>query len=254
MRVMIITQDSPFYLAENIDYLITHLPQHSMICGCVLLSASPFGKKETASQKVMHTYRTFGAGFFARYAWRFMLGKLTPGRRITSVLKKYAIPVIRTAESVNSKSTIKLLGAYKPYLLVSIQANVIFKKPLIELAPRGCLNLHTALLPRYRGLMPTFWVMKNSEEETGVSVFFVDEGIDSGPILVQKRVAVGGRTLDGLIRHTKRIGMDAIIDAIELIDAGSYELIENRAEDQTYYSFPTPEDVREFRRLGKKFF
>ena len=46
--------------------------------------------------------------------------------------------------------------------LISILGNQIFKKPLIELAPKGCINLHTALLPKYRGLMPTFWVLKNN--------------------------------------------------------------------------------------------
>ena len=65
--------------------------------------------------------------------------------------------------------------------------NQIFKKQIIELAPKGCINLHTALLPKYRGLMPTFWVLKNNEKYTGVSVFFVDKGIDSGPIIVQRK-------------------------------------------------------------------
>jgi methionyl-tRNA formyltransferase len=254
MRILIVTQDSPFYLGENIDYLITHLPQHSSICGCVVLGASPFGKKETTFQKLMHTYRTFGAGFFVRYAWRFALARLTSGRGVASLLKKHGIPIIKIGKSLNSKSSLRLLGVHRPDLLISIQANVIFKKPLIELPPKGCLNLHTALLPKYRGLMPTFWVMKNDEQETGVSVFFIDEGIDSGPILVQKRVAIGDMTLDELIRHTKRIGMDTIIEAVELIHAGGYELIENRDEDMTYYSFPTREDVQEFKRLGKKFF
>jgi methionyl-tRNA formyltransferase len=48
--------------------------------------------------------------------------------------------------------------------------------------------------------------------------------------------------------------MEAIIEAIDLIDAGGYQLIENRDEDMTYFSFPTAEDVREFKRIGKKFF
>jgi len=55
------------------------------------------------------------------------------------------------------------------------------------LAPKGCLNLHSALLPKYRGLMPSFWVLKNNENKTGVSVFFVDKGIDSGPIFSAKK-------------------------------------------------------------------
>ena len=82
-------------------------------------------------------------------------------------------------------------------MLVSILGNQIFKRKLIDLAPKGCINLHTALLPKYRGLMPTFWALKNNEKNTGVSVFFVDEGIDSGPIIIQKKVVIE------LIRHNK---------------------------------------------------
>ena len=77
---------------------------------------------------------------------------------------------------------------YEPDLLVSILGNQIYREPIINLASNGCINLHTALLPKYRGLMPSFWVLRNGEYYTGVSVFFVDEGIDSGPIIVQKKV------------------------------------------------------------------
>ncbi len=57
---------------------------------------------------------------------------------------------------------------FKPDMLISILGNQIFKKPLINLAPKGCLNLHTALLPKYRrGLMSTFWVLKNNEQVAG---------------------------------------------------------------------------------------
>ena len=102
--------------------------------------------------------------------------------------------------------------------------------------------------------MPTFWVLKNNETYTGVSVFFVDEGIDSGPILVQKKVKIGNRTQEELIKYTKRLGMDAIIEAIEMILKGEYELILNHNEDSTYFSFPTRKDVEEFKRIGKKFY
>lgn len=122
------------------------------------------------------------------------------------------------------------------------------------MAPEGCLNLHTALLPKYRGLMPSFWVLKNDENYTGVSVFFVDEGIDSGPILVQKKIKIDNRTQQELIRYTKKIGMDAIIEAIELVQSGNYKLISNPDKKMTYYSFPTRKDVKEFRKKEKKFY
>ena len=84
--------------------------------------------------------------------------------------------------------------------------------------------------------------------------FFVDEGIDSGEILVQKKVAIGNRSQEELIKHTKQIGMEAIIESVALIQKGGYSLIPNLAEDMTYFSFPTRKDVNEFYKAGKRFF
>ena len=146
------------------------------------------------------------------------------------------------------------ISSYSPDLIISILGNQIFKKPLIELPPLGCINLHTARLPKYRGLMPTFWVLKNEEEFTGVSVFFIDEGIDSGPIIVQKKISIDDKSQSELIGLTKKIGMEAIAEAINLIINNNVELIKNNDKYKSYFGFPTKGDVKEFKRRGKKFF
>ena len=65
--------------------------------------------------------------------------------------------------------------------------------------------------------MPTFWVMKNNEKYTGVSVFFVDEGIDSGPIIVQEKLEIGNLHKRSLIHTNKRLACNAIQKVIDLI-------------------------------------
>ncbi|MBD0274957.1 MAG: formyl transferase, partial [Acetobacteraceae bacterium] len=142
----------------------------------------------------------------------------------------------------------------RPDLLVSVGANQIFCRALIDLAPRGCLNLHSALLPRHRGLMPSFWALKHGDTETGVSVFFVDEGIDTGPILVQRRFPIRERTLDALLRDAKRAGAEAVIEALAKVRRGDFELRPNDAAQGNYNRFPTRDDVREFLRAGNRFF
>ena len=254
MKILILTQNDPFYLAENLDYLITRIPSHSEVVGCVVSDVSPFGKKESMLKKAKRTYDIFGPRFFVRYALNYLRNKFDPKKSVPNVLQEYNIPILNIQSSVNSPGSLELIGSYKPDLLISIACNQIFKRLLIELASKGCLNLHTALLPKYRGLMPTFWVMKNNEKFTGVSVFFVDEGIDSGPILVQKKIEIGNRTQKELIRHTKKVGMDAVIEAIELIHQGYYQLIENDESKKSYYAFPTKKDVKEFLNAGKRFY
>ena len=254
MRIVTITQDDPFYLAKNIDYLIKNLPSSTVIAGCVVTSVSPFGKKESFVKKALKTFNIFGLRFFLRYSIRYIFAIASKENSVGAVLKKHNIPRIDLTSAINSPESLKRIKNYSPDLLISIGGNEIFKRPLINLAQHGCLNLHTAPLPKYRGLMPSFWVLKHQEKYTAVSVFYVDEGIDSGPILVQEKIEIKGQTQEQLINHTKKIGMNCIVRAISKIQSNDISTIPNDDNQMTYYSFPTRDDVREFRRVGAKFF
>jgi methionyl-tRNA formyltransferase len=253
MKIVIITQNDPFYLSTNLKFLLDNLPEKHQISGVIVASASPFGKRETFFQKAIKTKNIFGLYFFLYYSVKFVYSKLFK-LSLRKILKNHNIPEINIEGSINSKNNLKIIQSYKPDLLVSILGNQIFKKPLLELAPKGCINLHTALLPKYRGLMPSFWVLKNKEKYTGVSVFLVDEGIDSGPIIVQEKIEIGNSTQQSLIIKTKRIGMQLILKSIDLISKNHVALIPNDSSKKTYYTFPTRKDVIEFKKNGKFFF
>lgn len=254
MKIIIITQDEPFYLANSLRYLLEILPKHSSVIGCVVNDVSPFGKKESFLKKTIKTYNIFGLRFFMHYSIKFALAKFKNNGKINNTLKRNIIPEIILDEHINHPVSIGIIKEYKADLLVSILGNQIFKKDIINLAPQGCINLHTALLPKYRGLMPTFWVMKNDEKYTGVSVFFIDEGIDSGPIIVQKKIEIKNRTQEELIKYTKKIGMESIAEAVDLIEKKQVNLIDNNNIDGSYYSFPEREDVIDFLSKEKRFF
>ncbi len=253
MRIIIITQNEPFYLKKNLEYLISILPNKYEIVGCVVNTVSPFGIKESFIDKAVKTFNVFGLKFFLYYSLKFVISKIFD-QPINNFLKNNNITNIQLNASINSKDSLNKLKSFNPDLLVSILGNQIFKQDLLDLAPKGCINLHTALLPKYRGLMPTFWVLKNNEKYTGVSVFFVDEGIDSGPIIVQEKVEIGDLTQAQLIKRTKKIGMELIVKAVNLISENNLKLIPNPESKKTYYSFPKRDDVIEFRKIGKKFF
>ena len=254
MKIVIITQDEPFYLADNLRYLIKILPKHSIIVGCVVNDVSPFGKKETFLQKAKKTYDVFGLSFFLHYGIKFLKNKFDKSKNVKKLLQANSIQEIVLNKHINHEDSVSKIKEFQPDLLLSVLGNQIFKDPIINLAPKGCLNLHTALLPKYRGLMPTFWVLRNNEKYTGVSVFFVDEGNDSGPIIVQKEVEIGNRTQEELIYHTKKLGMEAIAKSIDLIQKNEVKLIQNDSSKKTYFTFPTRKDVIEFKDKGKKFF
>jgi methionyl-tRNA formyltransferase len=254
MRVVLLTQDEPLFLVPALDYLLSRTPAGVTVAGCVVFEPSPLGKRVGLAGRARELLRIFGAAYFFRYAVRFGLARLNPARRLSRMLQDRSIPEIQLRGNVNAEDSLAAIRSLKPDLLVSVAGNQIFRRPLIELAPKGCLNLHTALLPKYRGLMPTFWVLRNGEKETGVSVFLVDEGIDSGPIVVQKRIPIETDSLEELIRRTKTIGMDAVWEAVEEIRSGNVELIPNPEAEKTYFSFPARADVRAFRAAGKRLY
>ena len=253
MKIIIITQNEPFFLRDNFKYLISILSPNIQISGVVVNDVSPFGKKESFLKKSLKTYKIFGLNFFLFYSLKY-LKSLFFHQSLKSLLHENKIPIIELSNSINSSSSISKIKSFKPDLLVSILGNQIFKSKIINLAPKGCINLHTALLPKYRGLMPTFWVLKNHEEFTGVSVFFVDEGIDSGDIILQKKIKIDNMTQYELIKITKKIGMELIAKAIHKISINDINLIENNDFEMTYYSFPNKRDVQNFIKSGKKFF
>ena len=240
-------------MPSAIDLFLRRIPKWAHIIGIVVLPASPFGKKKSLFAQLVSTLNIFGLQFVIHYGFSKLWSQIF-GDDVKSEVVKHNLPLMQLQGSINSEYSLGKIKNLKPDLLISITGNQIFRKPLLDIPPLGTLNLHTALLPKYRGLMPSFWALKNEEKETGVSVFFVDEGIDSGPIIVQKKINIENMTQWELIRATKFLGVEAIIDALKLINSNNYSTIENDDNDSTYFSFPTRKDVVEFKKKGKKFF
>lgn len=253
MRLLILTQNEKSVLPQYIGKFLSDLPSEVEVVGAVIFPGSPFGKKESAISKVLKVYKIFGLGFFLFYGFQ-MAKSVLRNKSVKSELTKKNIPILQIEGNINAEENLIKLKALHPDLLISLTANQIFKKKLIELAPHGCLNLHSALLPKNRGLFPTFWALKSGATETGVSVFYVDEGIDSGPILVQKKVPIKHRNLNWLIKECKRVGMVAAVEAIEKILHGKIQTSENNANLATYNSFPKKEDVVDFLKKGNKLY
>ena len=254
MRLVILTQDERSVLPEAIDYLLRRLDQDVEVVGAVIFSASPFGKSESVLTKVKKVVSIFGLRFAIQYSLASAAQIFFGRGSVKHVLSEHGVEIIKAGENINSSQELEVLASYDADIFVSITGNQIFKRPLIDLPKLGILNLHTALLPKYRGLMPTFWVLKNCEKETGVSVFWVDEGIDSGPIVAQKRILLCPTISQrALVKATKILGMEAIIEAINKSKTGDESVISNDDQQSSYYKFPSTEDVREFRKNASFF-
>ena len=115
----------------------------------------------------------------------------------------------------------------------------ILKRVLIDIPRLGCINVHPSLLPRYRGPEPLYWALANHENTTGVTIHHVDEGIDTGDILLQRKLEIRpNETEITLGQRAARVASELLREAIPLLLAGRAPRTRQDHSAASYYSFP----------------
>lgn len=251
-NIVIFTQGDVFFLPDAIEDLVTCLRSQNYQVHLAITSVSPFGKKSSIRKKIVDTVKIFGIRFFLYYTVIYFRNKVN-SHTVAKLALKYDIDT-HFVQNVNDERTKQYLAHLEPDLLISFACNQIFGRSFLERWGGSLINVHTALLPKYRGLMPSFWVLAKGEKETGVSVFMVDEGIDSGPIIVQNKFQIIDRNQYHLISETKKLAVKSILQAINLLQKGEVAYLQNDDQNATYYGFPTRADVKEFLNNGNRFF
>jgi methionyl-tRNA formyltransferase len=114
------------------------------------------------------------------------------------------------------------LAATGAELAVVVAYGKILPPPVLAALPRGCINVHGSLLPKYRGAAPVQWAVIRGERETGVSIMQLDEGMDTGPVFLERRVAIDpDETAGELLARLAPIGAAALLEAIAAITSGT---------------------------------
>jgi methionyl-tRNA formyltransferase len=107
------------------------------------------------------------------------------------------------------------LRQYAPDVCVVTAYGKILPKELLELPPRGCVNVHASLLPRFRGAAPIQWAIAHGDTETGVSLMVMDEGLDTGPVLAERRLPIApDETSATLHEKLSRLGGELLREAL----------------------------------------
>ena len=254
-------QNDPFLLPKVLD---KYLREFSDTTAGVNIQSVAQGKR-TVLQTAWDLYQLYGLQYFQwkvrRYIVKKMIAKiqndiLKSSKRchsVAAVARKYGVEVTQSVD-VNSEEFLAHLRQKKVEFIVSISGTQMYRKKLREQTPAGIVNCHGALLPKYRGLMPSFWTLANDEDEGGVSVHYVDKKLDNGPIVVQKRYRIHPHdTLEDVMARSKDLAAEAIIECVRLVEAGNPPLLENPEASSTHFSMPGPDDVRRFRAAGHRF-
>lgn len=147
-------------------------------------------------------------------------GQVTPPAVKVAAIE-LGLPVLqpKSARTGELEAALRASGAE---LAVVVAYGKILPRAVLDALPRGCINVHASLLPRYRGAAPVQWSVIDGEAETGVAIMQLDEGMDTGPVYLERRAAIDPDETSGeLLARLAPIGAAALLDALAAIGSGS---------------------------------
>jgi len=153
---------------------------------------------------------------------------------VKKVARDLGYPVMQH-DSIKDDAFRQALSDLKPDIFVVIAFGQIIPKNLLELPGMGAINLHASLLPKYRGPAPIQWAIINGENESGVTTMFMDTGLDTGDMLLSRKLPVDARETSGTLHdRLAQVGADLVLKTLDEMKAGKLTPTPQDPEQATY--------------------
>ncbi len=134
-------------------------------------------------------------------------------------------------ETLNSEEVLHVISELEPDLIVVVAYGKILPKAILRLPERGCINVHGSLLPKYRGAAPIQWAVINGEKATGVTTMYMDEGLDTGDILLRAETQIGEDETSGeLFNRLSVMGAELLLKTLQGLEKG--DIIREKQDDK----------------------
>ncbi len=145
-------------------------------------------------------------------------------------------------EKLNEPESLKVIAETKPEVLVVVAYGRILREQCLAIPPKGCINVHPSLLPKYRGPAPIQHAILNGDEITGVTTIFMDVGMDTGDIILQREVSIEPDDTAGtLSQKLAEVAAGLLVETLVLIEKGKANPIPQDHSQATYAPILTPE-------------
>ena len=160
-------------------------------------------------------------------------GKVLTPPPVKTAAAELGIPVLQP-KRVREPEVVEALRKMGPDAIVVAAYGQILPKDILALPKHGCINIHASLLPKYRGAAPINWAIIRGEAETGITIMRMDEGMDTGAMLLRESIPVGpDDTAGSLLPKLADLGSRMITTALPLIEAGKLPDVAQRHEEAT---------------------
>lgn len=119
----------------------------------------------------------------------------------------------------NNEEIVNELKKLKPDVICVVAYGKIIPKEILEIPSLGCINVHPSMLPKYRGPAPIQWAVLNGDKETGVTTMYLDEGMDSGDIILQEKTLIDENETSGeLWNRLAKVGAKLLVETLDKIE------------------------------------
>ena len=145
-------------------------------------------------------------------------GKQVQAPPVKLLALQYNIPVLQPA-TIKTEDFLQTLRELQPDCIVVVAYGKILPLAILQLPPKGCINVHASLLPYYRGSAPIHWSVMNGETETGVTTMFMDEGMDTGDMILKKHLTIAPQDNVGLVHdRLAKLGAELLVETMDLLE------------------------------------
>lgn len=141
---------------------------------------------------------------------------------------------VRTPASLKDPAAQAEFSALGADVAVVAAYGLILPAPILASPRHGCINIHASLLPRWRGAAPIQRAIMAGDAETGITIMRMDEGLDTGPMLLSRTIAIDGNDAGTLHDRLAAIGADLIVEALDQLAAGALQDTEQPSDGATY--------------------
>ena len=242
VRVVAVTQSDPFFTGRFFEAFLDEARELPLELAEIVVLPN-FGESRLAL--VRRLVRFYGPLGLARLATRYARAR---GRDVEAVAREHGIPV-RELATINDLGYLATLGERGVDVLLSVSAPEIFRADALAAAPR-VLNVHNGRLPRYRGMMPTFWALHEGDEEVVVTVHEMAERLDAGRVVAE--FAMGVEPGESAFDVSARAKVVAGREVARLLATERWpEPRAAAAANGSYFRFPTRQDARRLRERGR---
>lgn len=147
-------------------------------------------------------------------------------KMIASPVKEYALEkhleVYQPEKVRNNEEFLNTVKKINPDLICVVAYGKILPKELLEIPKMGCINVHGSLLPQYRGAAPIQWAVLNGDKKTGITTMYMNEGMDTGDMILKKEVQIGeDETTGELWERLSKVGAKLLVETVEKIEDGT---------------------------------